>query len=212
MGIEKLLQEACDKLENQQKCQYQNLEQSVKDLLEQQKQQMQVQFKQLQQQQESQNQHLQQFQQQIQHQYVQLQQQIQLQLLSKQQKDFHKQDTQASDDMMSRNLDEAVLNMKDRFHEMRTTVLNRLEEEKIFMRDALSKAQNDILTLLSKTGEDVSHMKEVVDMDVFTRIGKQIGHVQQLIEEEIQIRTKEKAWLTDQREAEGNYQVSLVYI
>ncbi|BFZ24760.1 hypothetical protein BsWGS_27799 [Bradybaena similaris] len=81
-------------------------------------------------------------------------------------------------------LDSASLNLKDRFFEMRNTVLNRLEEEKVFMRDALSKAQNDILTLLSKTGQEVSQIKEAVGAEEIAQIGKQVSQIRLLCEEQ----------------------------
>lgn len=80
--------------------------------------------------------------------------------------------------------DSASQNLKDRFFEMRNTVLNRLEEEKVFMRDALSKAQNDILTLLLKTGQEVSDIKEAVGEEEIARIGKQVSQIRLLCEEQ----------------------------
>lgn len=173
------MQDACYKLECQQQEQYKKHQQIIGDLFEQQKNQLQHQFNHLQQwlqqQQDAQNQQLKEIQKQLEFQSAE----CMARCLVKQ----APQHSPAEHTGHDKRFVQLVQEVKDDFHELENTVLNKLQEEKCFMRDALSKAQSDILTLLSNIGEDISQVKEIIRISAFTEIEKQIELVRRLCEE-----------------------------
>uniref|UniRef100_A0A0B6Z8H4 Uncharacterized protein n=1 Tax=Arion vulgaris TaxID=1028688 RepID=A0A0B6Z8H4_9EUPU len=208
---EKLLQDLFLKLETQQQHHLEILQQNVRDICEKQTQQLQHQFhnlqQQLQQQQESQYQHLQQIQVQQHLEDQQFQQHIKRELLAWQQhthklpqREEHNNDSNEQTEQMRTNvshIEHTMKEMKDEFLEMRTSVFNKLESEKIFMRDSLSKAQNDILSLLLNAKEDMRKVKEIIEKEILTGLDKQLlEQLQQFNDKRMQ--TSQKTHNVDQ--------------